>query len=390
MQVLSDEISLFKEIFTLVSYQQEGSYWDFKRQWYSDNSDMLHDIICMANNLDNRDAYIIIGIDEQHDYSVCGVNEDPNRKSTQNIVDFLKNKSFAGGIRPTVFVRTLLYQNKEVDVIVIMNSYNTPYYLTDRYSGVQPHHIYTRILDTNTPINRSADVDKTEMLWRKRFHLLDSPLERIKSLLVHPEDWKNSPATAKETMYYRYSPEFTIETESDVDRTGYEFYMLCQTDTQPRWFTIGLFYHQTQLDQFMGTGLDGARCFVVAPEKTGINYRSSPLSGWDITYSYFVENSLRYCLHEFYLAEHDCKESYQYALFIRYVLVFHTENERQTFEAYVAGNYKTYEGLSAKQELPIVHKINGYDMEYFRKMFIDAAVLQTMLSSFRQNQKESN
>ena len=39
------------KIFELIQLKQEGEYWDFKRQWYKNNSDLLHDIICMANNL---------------------------------------------------------------------------------------------------------------------------------------------------------------------------------------------------------------------------------------------------------------------------------------------------------------------------------------------------
>ena len=50
------------EIRELISLKQEGSYWDFKREWHSNNADLLHDIICYANNLVNRDCYIIIGI----------------------------------------------------------------------------------------------------------------------------------------------------------------------------------------------------------------------------------------------------------------------------------------------------------------------------------------
>lgn len=43
---------------------------------------MLHDIIFMANNIENRDAYIIIGIDEENDFSITGVEEDNNRRNT--------------------------------------------------------------------------------------------------------------------------------------------------------------------------------------------------------------------------------------------------------------------------------------------------------------------
>ena len=61
--------NLKKTITNLISLKQEGAYWDFKRIWYdaAHNMGLLHDIICMSNNLVNRDAYIIIGIDEEDD-----------------------------------------------------------------------------------------------------------------------------------------------------------------------------------------------------------------------------------------------------------------------------------------------------------------------------------
>ena len=36
----------------LISLKQEGQYWDFKKEWYPKDKKMnlLHDIICMANN----------------------------------------------------------------------------------------------------------------------------------------------------------------------------------------------------------------------------------------------------------------------------------------------------------------------------------------------------
>lgn len=70
--------------------KQECSFWDFKQNWYSDSKigDLLHDIICMANNLENRDAYIIIGVDEEN-YKLVDVTNDSNRKNTQNIHEIL-------------------------------------------------------------------------------------------------------------------------------------------------------------------------------------------------------------------------------------------------------------------------------------------------------------
>ena len=45
------------------------------------------DIICLANNRANRDAYLIMGIQDQT-LETVGVENDPNRKNQQNIVDF--------------------------------------------------------------------------------------------------------------------------------------------------------------------------------------------------------------------------------------------------------------------------------------------------------------
>ena len=124
-------MDFFEEIVNLISLRQEGAYWDFKREWYSEKqkSSLLHDIICMANNLVNRDAYIIIGIDEENAYSIRDVQNDPNRKNTQMMVTFLRDKKFAGDIRPTVYVESIQVAEGTIDVIVVKNSTNTPFYL---------------------------------------------------------------------------------------------------------------------------------------------------------------------------------------------------------------------------------------------------------------------
>lgn len=98
-----------KEVKDLISLKQEGNYWDFKREWYSQDkkADLLHDIICMANNLANRDVYIIIGVDEENDYSFSSVKSDSNRRNTQQLVDFLREKHFAGGVRLIINVENI-------------------------------------------------------------------------------------------------------------------------------------------------------------------------------------------------------------------------------------------------------------------------------------------
>ena len=65
-----DVLSFETEVRQLIGLQQEGEYWDFKKEWYQNKADLLHDIICMANNLSNQDGLIIIGVDEENDYSI--------------------------------------------------------------------------------------------------------------------------------------------------------------------------------------------------------------------------------------------------------------------------------------------------------------------------------
>jgi possible ATP-binding protein len=49
------------------------------------------------------------------------------------LVDFLREKHFAGGVRPIVSVESLGFGDIEIDVIVIYNSDSTPFYLTENY-----------------------------------------------------------------------------------------------------------------------------------------------------------------------------------------------------------------------------------------------------------------
>lgn len=78
----------------------------------------------MANNLSSQDGLIIIGVDEERDYEIREMIDDSSRKKTQDLVSFLRDKKFTGGIRPTVTVQSILLSEKAIDVIVIHNDRN--------------------------------------------------------------------------------------------------------------------------------------------------------------------------------------------------------------------------------------------------------------------------
>lgn len=219
--------ALTKEIVALIDRKQEGGYWDFKQEWHKNKAELLHDIICLANNLENRDAYIIFGVEDET-CEIVGVNKkDANRKNTAKIVDLLRNgKFFVGDIRPMARVETITIGEKELDILIVENSHNTPFRLekdfpnTDKNSQkkklktVLAKNVYTRVQDTNTPINMTADPDKEEKLWQKRFHIDESVYDKLLYYLSKPDDWIKIGLygeDAKDTYNYQYSIEYSIE-----------------------------------------------------------------------------------------------------------------------------------------------------------------------------------
>ena len=152
-------------IVSFVNSKKEANNYDFKREWYSKgkDGDFLHDILCLANNIENIDAYLIIGVADNYD--VIGVNEW--RKSNE-IFDRLRSISFAGGYMPDIELRKVYYKYHKLDVIIVKSSKNVPYYLTKTHKNVGTQ-IYTRVGDTNTPKNETANYNDVETLWRIHF-----------------------------------------------------------------------------------------------------------------------------------------------------------------------------------------------------------------------------
>lgn len=376
-----DMFSFREEILRLIALRQEGEYWDFKKEWHKSKPDLLHDIICMANNLSSHDGLIIIGVDEETDYSICDVANDQNRKKTQDIVAFLREKKFAGGIRPTAYVQPLSLNQTTIDIIVVCNDRNTPYFLTESYQGVFANNIYARIMDTNTPKNASADINVIERLWKKRFGIDATALDRALLFLQNPCEWIDSDDGKK---FYKYAPEFTLEDiQAEDGRNVYEFYLFNQRDSRPRWYDINIYYHQTLLYSLGGVALDGGRCFTSTPRTDGISLYKESYHNWDISYKYFVKNSIEYIVHLFYITDDMDEERIARQRFFECVLVFESEFERMKFNDFVITNYEKYNVDAFSDRLPHFPDLEGYNMDAFKKDYLQSQLLQQMLKEFR-------
>lgn len=123
---------LYDEITQLIATHREDDWWDFKQEHHNDKAELVHDILCMANNRARRDSYIIFGA-EDNTFSILGVENDERRRNQQNIVDILRNISFAGGVRPRIEVQTIIIDSHEIDVLIIKDSFETPFYLEKEY-----------------------------------------------------------------------------------------------------------------------------------------------------------------------------------------------------------------------------------------------------------------
>ena len=321
--------NLSERIIEYIFLRHEGETWDFKRQWYdNDNrgkSNLMHDIICMANTIEDEDGLIIIGVDEEHDYAIRDVSADDNRRDTLEMVQFLRDKPFDGGVRPDVQVESLIIDGKTVDVVIVKNSTNVPFYLNERYKDVVAYHIYTRVGDSNTPVDKSADRDRVEALWKKRFGIGKDALQKFRIYLKDVDGWES--IDGQQTFFYKPFPEFQIEIERDENRTGYEYYCFNQMDSHVGWYFIRLKCHETEIYKTSGIGLNKGNFFTSVPG-------DAVQIGSDFIY-YYVEGTLQYDLMRFCLSKMTYTDYDSNARWNECMPVFKSVNEKDDFIKYL-------------------------------------------------------
>lgn len=307
----------------LIRSCREDDWWDFKEKHHADRASLLHDIICLANNRANRDGYLIIGVRDKT-FDVVGVENDLKRRNQQNITDFLRNPFFVGQTRPRVEVYTVNILKHEIDILIIKNTTDTPYYLIKDYSDkifekeqgkcgktVRAYHIYTRVVDTNTPIDQSADINAVEYLWRKRFGLDLLPLEKVKLLLSDPKDWypigadgQHSNSNYLGQYYHKQFPEFTLSynlcrerfADGRINTVEQEMYWMNKL-TMPLHnafiYTVDVKYHSTVLYSTLAVFADNFRFQRVLWKNATLFQNNSNVY---ISYCYIEKDSLDFML----------------------------------------------------------------------------------------------
>lgn len=385
---MNEDYDLKNTIISLLETGREDDWWDFKQCHHKNNVPLLHDIICLANNRANRDAYLIFGIEDKT-WNIIGVENDTNRRNQQNIVQLLKSQKFAGDVRPRVEVRTVVIDKHEIDVFIIKNSTDVPYYLTKDYNDknnkdyrVRAYHIYTRVMDNNTDIDKSADVRDVEYLWKKRFGLIQTPLEHIRVLLANPDEWR----CEEEQYYHKQFPQYTIQEEADdfYDKKYRMFYHHLQINDNYSYGMFKLFHYNTQMYSCQSTTLDGGRLIIPCPDREFLSIKNC--FNLSECIFYYTLDSLKHRILKFFYYERqkidrmETQEELRRHLSV--VLLFNDETEVKAFKDYVESNRDTFKKLIDEQEEPcvtdeneraseiIAHEIKtGYALKEMQKLF---------------------
>ncbi len=330
---------LASKIFDLISSKREGQYWDFKESHHENKADLLHDILCLSNSLHKGHKYLIIGVtDPPKGCKIIGVENDQNRRNQTNIIDFLRSKNFAGDIRPEIELKSLRFNQKIIDVLIIFDLPNKPYFLKEDYRDrdkvVRANHIYSRTLDTNTPIDSSADLRVIEQMWRERFLLDVTPSERMVAFLKSHNDW-NRDIEPNRSSYHKYFPEFQVEL-GDVREFSdvYSFYYPNEKsyigEARFKYFSTILFtLHYVMCDEM--------RITFAYPERSIVR-----TNGKSIKYMYYVlPNKNGAFLNFIRNGNLDFGSRGGDASFI----LFRDEDERMEFENYVISNLDKFLSL---------------------------------------------
>lgn len=268
-----------------------------------------------------------------------------------------------------------------------------PYYLIEDYQDkkykidkkrdgkiVRAFHIYTRVVDNNTPINQSADIDDVEQLWKKRFGLLQTPLEQVKTLLNRPNEWQEE----NSCYYHSLFPQYTIRIEWDADQDDYdcfeenpEFYHFCQIKQSAHYGVLKIYHYGTQMYSCQVTELDGFRLCIPCPEW---GYIDQPRYDLSITYKYYLKSSLLYSLLLFLVYKYNSMNGGEadnaVNRLLKVVLLFEDEYAANYFKLCVIEKHDLYIDLYNKEKEPYIETDSELVAKQEKKRIRDSLVLK--------------
>ena len=349
------EQSIAELVRKLIETRREGQYWDFKQEWYSNKASMLHDVLCMANNPNQCDSYLIIGVDDN--CAITGTENDPRRRTTQMLNNFLRDKNFSGGARPELYVESIDIDNHRVDVIVIKNSDKTPFVLAEDYTDgdktVHRNNVYSRTQDSNTPIDKTSDPIIVEKLYRKKFYMDSNPYKKFRHYLEDTDNWEQYD-NIDGGFYYVHDTRMTIELTNKNDNNSYSDF-LCKIwpSKATEYNTARLIYDGIPIKEIRHAGLDDYRIDVVEPNCEYIDV--SKVSKSVLAYSkyyYIIKDSMLDRFNRFLLDKHYSYGQSEFMLkkLSNYIIYFKNDAEKIAFDKYLESDIESvYERINSTE-----------------------------------------
>lgn len=389
---------LIEIVSSLIRTGHEGASWDFKLKWHDSNAELVHDIICLANNPEGVRAYLIFGVGDDN-YEIAGLEEhSENRKNTQQLVDTLHNANWATTF-PTVRVSSIKLSGKTLDVITIdPDNLAIPYYLSKDFGKgkqtVRAGAIYSRNQDVNTARNETSTPLTTEQLWRRHFALDKTPLQKLTELIKKPSEWKfTSPIKDRDNEAFAYSyyhetfPEFTFARVHNEEKYAYEYPMLVSPFfDKPYWWDARFYYHQTMI--YETTGYYSDHLYIAAPEisvlkdPTGQHTLTNPLA-----YYYYLSGSINESLTKFELDEskEGSSASEDYRRLMETIPVFNSPEEKGDFEDWLNKNWGDFSkrcdsmgNRYAPPRIPAGRYIESYADDLVKQANMSAAIVEML------------
>lgn len=387
--MISKRITELKQtVFDLIESGTEGTYWDFKRDPYihdglTDNEKnnkktaLLYDILCLANNIDNKEAYLIMGVSDSFD--IPGVQSFSNRWTRESYQQFIeKAVEWSGDFCPTIEVHTIDYDyidGCQLEVIVIKKSNHVPFMLEENYRNIYKGRVYLRKGTKNTDRNSTPSIHDIETLFKYRLGYSPYPKERLESYIRNRSLWSKMRSDYEsEVWYYEPFPEYTIELKDDPETKTLNSppFAHAQVDHRSDWHTLKVNQHQTILLNNYAHTIDGNRGIVIHPELSHISITDDFQKGYLNMYYYYLENSTEYALHQLLqILRADGSSGIYEEIHIansrhmEYVVLFEDLDHKESFEQYVRDNYidNTDYDLasmidSTREQMPIVDEKN--------------------------------
>lgn len=323
---------------------------DFKEKWHTSKALLLHDVLNMANNETYEDSYIIIGVDENKDFSLVDVSTDINRYDQNRLNNLLRSTKavFAADNIPIVKLETIQIDDCIIDIIIIKSTDKVPYYLMEDYvestspsNGkkdkitVHSSNIYIRRNDSNTPINKCATEIEIEKLWRKRFGLDLSVQDKFVKILSKKEDWDDY----EDIYFHKFIPDFSFKIKlEDCNDTYHRIsYSYRQCDNNQHTYILEYYFRNLKIGEFLVDLLDGGRMTFVRPNTGYITaYDSSGRNTY--SYLYFIKDDARSKINDILVDLNNFDHKSIMNIIKDYVIFFDNEEQKNEYDKYVSEN----------------------------------------------------